>query len=456
MGPLQQLGVSVERPPYYRPPRCRPISFERPSHYYQLDNTGYDGLSGGDRATAQASSFLRENLATFIEHNQATKQYMHPSNQDLQDTMLADGRTRYPITNPLNTLPTSQNSSPKPYSRSFKQTIEDGSLSLGNLNTIQQTYKGDQLQQRPPQQTSPRILVNDQPVLCRYPTSTVHKSMLNSRPRQMQTNCSNNFDEQHQIAYSRLISPTLPLSGPSNGSISPDVSLNASAIGGRTSNPVPEHQQPQPQQQSKLQDKVEPHFRLAQQANAEQTIGIGLRGDGNLANQGTTSEVGSAKREQVKRDAVHSSSISSLLPTSFKQKLPAGLGTTVCPDSKQDEYMWNRQLERVSIAHQTYRTLPIVSPRPKARHDLATGTYMNYGQDLSYELALQSRPSSSSSREHERKIQQAIEGANKRPAAAAAVVRYELPDVSSTINSFASSLSVIKIPPSSCQPRLRL
>lgn len=84
----------------------------------------------------------------------------------------------------------------------------------------------------------------------------------------------------------------------------------------------------------------------------------------------------------------------------------------VKPDSKQEEFMFTRQLERASIAHQTYRTLPIVMPKPKARHDLAIGSYMSLNQDPTWELAhskpLDKSRDFSKKGEHVRKIQQAI------------------------------------------------
>lgn len=54
--------------------------------------------------------------------------------------------------------------------------------------------------------------------------------------------------------------------------------------------------------------------------------------------------------------------------------------------------MWHKKLEQASIAHQTYRTLPIVSPKPKARHDLVTTvSYMNYNMDPTWNLCIGSR-----------------------------------------------------------------
>lgn len=80
------------------------------------------------------------------------------------------------------------------------------------------------------------------------------------------------------------------------------------------------------------------------------------------------------------------------------------------PDTRETEFMRTRQLERATIAHQTYRTLPIVQPRPKARHDLSLGTtYMHLNQDPTYELAIESSKKSklATSRRIGRKIDEA-------------------------------------------------
>lgn len=95
-----------------------------------------------------------------------------------------------------------------------------------------------------------------------------------------------------------------------------------------------------------------------------------------------------------------------------------GASNRVAPDTRRDEYMWHKKLEQASIAHQTYRTLPIVSPKPKTRHDLVTTvTYMNYSMDPTWDIRSGSRPPSSGyKRENgqrlERKLNAAITGFN--------------------------------------------
>lgn len=434
MGPLQQLGVSSMV--YNRQPNCEPIGLKRPSQFCQIENSGYIN-SGPINASAhrvEASSYLRENLATFIERDSANQQQLGKSSatsQDLLANMLANRQLTSSI-DPVRSLPTSQNSSPRPYSsqgqqrqvdehgpattsyyRASQQPASKGALSLGNLSQAGQFQHGGESEQHY-QQASPQILVNDQPVMCRYPTSTVHKSMLNSRSRQLQPNCCNVPDQHHHhhVAYSRLISPTMH-----GESMSPSQSSDFATNEASSASISELHQQ---------RGRSIPDFPSAQQAASNEVQAAAA----NLSR--LSQDVAGQTRSSAKRDgrqqtvvssgaAVSSPSAasSSLVPTSLKPpKQSMGLGgSLVCPDTKRDEYMWNRQLERVSIAHQTYRTLPIVSPKPKARHDLVTGcTYMNYGQDLSYELALQSRPSSGASREHERKIQQAIDEASERPS----------------------------------------
>lgn len=69
-----------------------------------------------------------------------------------------------------------------------------------------------------------------------------------------------------------------------------------------------------------------------------------------------------------------------------------GASNKVAPDTKREEYMWHKRLEQASIAHQTYRTLPIVSPKPKTRHDLVTSvSYMNYSMDPTWDIRAGSR-----------------------------------------------------------------
>lgn len=437
MGPLQQLGVSSMA--YNRQPNYEPMALKRPSQFCQLENSGYidSGPISASAHRTEASSYLRENLATFIERDSDSREQLGKTSQDLLANMLANRQLTERI-DPVKSLPTSQNSSPRPYSsqgqqrqvdehgpattsyyRPHPQPATKSALSLGNLSQASQFQQGGgEHLQHYQQQASPQILVNDQPVMCRYPTSTVHKSMLNSRARQLQSNCCNAPDQHHQhhVAYSRLISPAVHSESLSPGSDFASAEARSASVS--------EHQQ-QHQQRQKVEKPI-PDFPSAQQAGS-----IEAQPPANLSrlSQDVAGQTrGAAKRDQRQQTAVSSSSSPSaatslLLPTSLKPKQSIGLGlgggggsSVVCPDTKRDEYMWNRQLERVSIAHQTYRTLPIVSPKPKARHDLVTGcTYMNYGQDLSYELALQSRPSSSSSREHERKIQQAIDEASERP-----------------------------------------
>lgn len=67
---------------------------------------------------------------------------------------------------------------------------------------------------------------------------------------------------------------------------------------------------------------------------------------------------------------------------------PRGEQSNKCisPDTNEEEWMRDKKIERISIAHQTYRTLPIVSPKPKTRHDLAFGSYMNYNLDPTWDL----------------------------------------------------------------------
>lgn len=76
------------------------------------------------------------------------------------------------------------------------------------------------------------------------------------------------------------------------------------------------------------------------------------------------------------------------------QQRPQTPSNIVVPNSKRDEYVWNQNLERATIAYQTYRTNPIVSPKPKASHDLPPCMlYSKLNYDPTYSL-LKSKPGS--------------------------------------------------------------
>lgn len=79
--------------------------------------------------------------------------------------------------------------------------------------------------------------------------------------------------------------------------------------------------------------------------------------------------------------------------------LPSTPGSVVAPDSKRGEFVWNQWLERATIAHQTYRTLPIVQPKAKVSHDVPAGiVYSKLNIDPTYDLlkARQTKPKSNS------------------------------------------------------------
>lgn len=110
----------------------------------------------------------------------------------------------------------------------------------------------------------------------------------------------------------------------------------------------------------------------------------------------------------------------------YNNQSTIGASNKVAPDTRREEYMWHKKLEQASIAHQTYRTLPIVSPKPKTRHDLVTTvTYMNYSMDPTWNIRSGSRPPSRCAYkdedflrrlDRERKLNTAITGYNEDTA----------------------------------------
>lgn len=261
------------------------------------------------------------------------------------------------------------NSSPKPFVRQQEANNQHYYIqSLPNSNT--KVFDSERRQQ------APKIMLNDR----LYPTSTVHKSMLNSqRSSASNSEVQSARSNDNNINYSRLISPTVMTASYEESSLSPTIARDTS-----TSRNSSEESASNNQKRHELLIEIR---RPAQTAHNCQEAS-----EGRGATQSMLVNGGFQKT----------------LPISSAQRQAANIDSnTVLPDSKRDEYMWDRQIERVSIAHQTYRTLPIVLPKPKAHHDLASGNYMRLMQDPTWDL-IRSRSSSVASKDHERKIQLAI------------------------------------------------
>lgn len=234
---------------------------------------------------------------------------------------------------------------------------------------------------------TPRILVNDVPAS--YPTSTVHKSLLGSKRINwdcQSTSPSSKENLAHKLASSAAgqqsrderawscsasSSPSWSHSsmGFNQGPASNEVLMRPEASDSRTGAPKFEEHEAQTGRPA----EEWPQQRAGQQQAQAYSCPVAQK----------------ARREQMPARSLKT-------------------GSSVLPDSKRDEFRWNQKLERASIAHQNYRTIPIVMPKPKALHDLAVDNYMRFGQDPTFELAQSRAHSSKVQRNHERKIQAAI------------------------------------------------
>lgn len=355
----------IERPPFYHLPRSRPISFEEPTHLTCENNCA--------------------TIRSRIGPNSIQQQH-HQHQQGATANMCSSATSR-------SSNFASYNSSPKPFSR--QETCDDwqrgSSSSIPASGGCQCSLKSQQV---------PTILVNNQS----YPTSTVHKSLFNSlKQATASDSCkSRQQNNQHQhVHYSRLISPTHSTT-----------SCECPVIG-------ESHQQ----QRSNLShgerlilndDRQREDCTTANRTASDNAIGVDERGNRNFSHR--REDLTGGQVMLPRRESIHTPLFVGLSqqPLRYERERDSNV---VKPDSKRDEFMFTRQLERASIAHQTYRTLPIVQPKPKARHDLATGTYMSLTQDPTWELT-HLRPSSANSsnnrgNNHERKIQQALNQVNQ-------------------------------------------
>lgn len=328
----------IGRPPYYRPPRTRPISFESPVPLVQgskgslsisvvrwprserpFESTGRRG-----QQTARIGQ-----LASSVAKTVEPMQVIHSQRR------LAD-------------LP-SHNNVPQPFRRPF----------LADSRRLNREHDEDSL----PSPMTPKILVNDAP-LASYPTSTVHKSLLSSRrlhwdaqePSSAKENSAGSTYSSRSAATAHDREGCAESSW--SGSSSPSWWLGST----RCAKVSPEE---------KPTWSVEHHDTVRQQQAQSVVLPVGL---------------GARACSPPGR--------------------PASGGTL--PDSKRDQFLWHRQLERASIAHQSYRTLPIVMPKPKALHDLNVDNYMRFGQDPTFEVAQWRAQAGRLQRDHERKIQAAL------------------------------------------------
>lgn len=252
------------------------------------------------------------------------------------------------------------------------------------------------------------------------PTSTVHKSMVHSRQ-------FNGNQQQVQPAYSRLISPTI-----SQGSMSPQSGATefaqqrnqqeAGRVSWASTTPKEHHQLPQPvysqqhyhhQTQPVLPEQHQQFMRQQQEQQQQQhrfEQGQHPVSSHIYGGEQAKSHESAAPMDQIVREPEvdYKELLARISPSS-----PRHPSNILLPDDRRDGFMRDKTLERMTIAHQTYRTTPIVLPKPKARHDLATGSYMHLNQDPTWDLLGRS----SSHHDHQQqqdqhaiKIQQALKG----------------------------------------------
>ena len=205
-------------------------------------------------------------------------------------------------------------------------------------------YQVEEFQAGPTQQVSTRAVAPSS-----YPTSTVHKSMLTSR---------------------RQLPAPQPLDGGlSTGFVGPSQAPGASWA---------------PAERPTDRSHAEPSSRWEDWA-----------GPAVVASRDPMWPLDFSQAYGANHDASPVSR-AALEPEGHSRRLLSGLA----PDSKRAEFEQSKQLECASIAHQTYRTLPIVSPKPKALHDLATGSYMRFNRDPTWDLAVGERLARARAREH--------------------------------------------------------
>lgn len=341
------IGLTIERPAYYRPPRSRPVSFERPNS---------------------------RNASPLWENRNKLEYHQDSIGQQTDRTMRA-GQVQHAEMRLAN-LP-SHNNTPKPFTR-------------------EQPVYGEQFGRYSAE--TPKILVNDQ---APYPTSTVHKSMMNRRTPVRESS------EPGRSRSTTLLSPTTLTSYQSQGvgldSVLPAHRISASGAGNLDSTSVrayPISSQQQLHRQPLIGSQ-------SPSGGANSALGQRKSAEPSDVNRSPVSSLQCLPRAPEAGQGIGARGHSSANLAAYPGLSGSTINTnTVLPDDKRAEYMWNRQMERVSIAHQTYRTLPIIQPKPKARHDLASGTYMRYVQDPSWEFAQLARQAPiERSRDYEQKIQ---------------------------------------------------
>lgn len=321
-----RLIVTIQRPPFYRPPRCRPVTFEKPTRDESRPGRG----------------------ATHVVRFADVDNQVQRSNHDKQEA--SQSRTRNMQTRSLANLP-DYNRTPQPFNA--------------------RNYEHQRYQPQHGPLVAPKIVIEEHGAVSpasqsvattgtvgnyrKYPTSTVHKSMLNScRSSPLRAQSEARFPPEGRVTTSSgHIERGPDLRDKSNES-DHHIGLypqprQAVLLGEPQGGGDDDHQDDYPRQDN---------YQLYQTLPSRLTWRKGQpMGHHHGANGGG--------------------------------RLQAAGGGVCLPDSKRDEFIKSKRLEQTIIARQNYRTLPIVSPKPKARHDLATGSYMRLeSQDPTFVLAL--------------------------------------------------------------------
>lgn len=338
------------RPPYYRPPRSRPISFELPSPV---------GL-GSDRSPGASVVCPKQPRRSVESVGRRERTELAPANKQFARTTAPSMQVIHSQRGLVNLA--SHNNVAQPFKRA--QLVDDGRRRLHDDHDQQSASM------------TPKILVNDAP-LVGYPTSTVHKSLLRSRRLHWDAGLSSAASSAKENSGSCCSSNSHPYGHqvePSwSETSSPSWSCASTKEGARDARPKAGWSDEQDENDEEEEEEAAQVERACERQQQAHSLALpGRRG----------------ARER----------------TGVMQ-----------PDSKRDQFLWHQQLERASIAHQNYRTLPIVVPKPKALHDVAVDNYMRFGQDPTFEVAQWRAHSGRLQRERERKIQAALLGETTQP-----------------------------------------
>lgn len=361
--------VNFKRPPYYRPPRQRPVTFVDPQNENSSLQTVIKALNN------QSTDF---NMTQVSLKNKPKWCYAD---------ILRD--------------PPDHNRAPRPFIRPYQADYQQASNS-----SLELTNQYQKLQSRPQAQSfnlGPRIVVDQyrdgsEPRVGSYPTSTVHKSMLTSGRSIREIENESQFVGSPSNRYVQNAS----VESRRNGTVDANISQANLCQSCRNQKVHRFSHACECLKDDNLIESQQPQAR----AHLQWFDGA------SQANWSRNEPSASIPKASLGSDQTHRPEIARQFdyrPHSFKEHFSGS--STLRPETKEAEFMRMKQLEQATIAHQTYRTLPIVQPKPKARHDISLGTtYMHLNQDPTYDLAIESSKQSklALSRSIGRKIEAAM------------------------------------------------